>query len=349
MDFLTKIYFGNTVEAYAWFFGTLVVSALLIQIVKRLLFKRIFGWASKKSKSAAGTLIPAIRRYLPLVLYVSVFYLSLETLQISDYFRKVFNLLTAAVAVYLIIILISAVMDFMLAHYKEKNIQDENRAMAFLWLSKTIKGVLWVIAVIFFLSNVGIEIGALVTGLGIGGVAVAFAAQAILEDVFSYFTIFVDRPFEIGDFITADDYMGTIENIGIRTTRVRSLSGEQLVFPNKDLTNSRIKNYKTMQERRVLFKLGVVYDTPLEILKQIPDMIKSIIESEEGTRFDRAHFFAYGDSSLNFEIVYYVLAADYTQYMNIQQSINFKIREVFDAHEIAFAFPSRTVYLDRVK
>ena len=187
---------------------------------------------------------------------------------------------------------------------------------------------------------------ALVAGLGVGGIAVAFAAQAIIEDIFSYFTIFLDRPFQIGDFITTGDYLGEVKHIGIRTTRLKSLGGEELVFSNKDLTSARIRNYKTMEERRVVFSIGVTYDTPLEKLKQIPEVLKEIIDSKEMTRFDRAHFLSYGDSSLKYEIVYYVLSGDYNKYMDVHQAINFDIRERFDAMELEFAFPTRTLYIE---
>jgi small-conductance mechanosensitive channel len=186
-----------------------------------------------------------------------------------------------------------------------------------------------------------------VAGLGIGGIAVALAAQAILGDLFSYFVIFFDRPFEIGDFIIIGDFMGSIEHIGIKTTRIRSLGGEQLVFSNTDLTNSRIRNYKRMEKRRVVFKLGIVYQTTTSQVKEVPGIIKTAIENVQDTVFDRAHFATYGDFSLDFEVVYYVLSGDYNKYMDIQQDINFEIKEEFEKRGIEFAYPTQTLFLEK--
>jgi len=179
----------------------------------------------------------------------------------------------------------------------------------------------------------------------VGGIAIALAAQTILGDIFNYFVIFFDRPFEIGDFIIVGDVLGTVEYIGLKTTRIKSLQGEQIIFSNSNLTNSRIHNYKRMNERRVVFKLGVVYDTGTEKLEKIPKLVKSIITDEPQTRFDRAHFVSFGDYSLNIEIVYYMLSADYNQYMDVQQRINLRIYNEFGSNGIEFAFPTYSISL----
>ena len=198
---------------------------------------------------------------------------------------------------------------------------------------------------VFLLDNLGFKVSAVITGLGIGGIAVALAAQTILGDLFAYFVIFFDRPFEIGDFIIVGDKLGSVEYIGLKTTRVRSLSGEQLVFSNKDLTDSRIHNYKKMERRRVVFQLGVIYQTTLEQVKEIPAIVKQIIENQKDTAFDRGHFAKYGDFSLNFEFVYYVVGSDYNKYMDIQQAINLEIYKVFEEKGIEFAYPTQTLFM----
>ncbi|MBS3811525.1 MAG: mechanosensitive ion channel family protein, partial [Halanaerobiales bacterium] len=203
----------------------------------------------------------------------------------------------------------------------------------------------WLIAILFILDNLNIEIRGLITGLGIGGIAIAFAAQTILADIFSYFTIFLDRPFDIGDFIIIGDYKGVVEHIGIKTTRVRSLSGEQLVFSNNDLTNSRINNYKRMKTRRINFDFGVVYDTPLEKLKKIPQIVEEIITKIEKTDFDRAHFASYGEYSLIYQVVYYVNDSDYKVYMDLQEVINLKLKERFLSEGIEFAYPTHSLHI----
>jgi small-conductance mechanosensitive channel len=207
--------------------------------------------------------------------------------------------------------------------------------------------IVWLVALVFLLDNLGFEISAIVAGLGIGGIAIALAAQALLGDLFSYFVIFFDRPFELGDFVIFEDVLGTIEHIGIKTTQIRSLGGEQITVANSILTNTKLRNYKRMIERRVVFSLGVTYDTKAEQIREIPTVIREIIEAEEQARFDRAHFQKYGDSSLVFEVVYYALTPDYTIYMDIQQRINLGIFEAFEERGIEFAFPTRTVHVVR--
>jgi small-conductance mechanosensitive channel len=201
------------------------------------------------------------------------------------------------------------------------------------------KLTLYTVVLLLILDNLNINVTALLAGLGVGGVAVALAAQNILGDLFSSMSIVLDKPFVLGDFIVVDDLMGTIEHIGLKTTRVRSLSGEQLIFSNSDLLKSRIRNFKRMQQRRVVFTIRVVYETPAARLEEIPEMIREAVEECQKTRFDRAHFAAFGDSSLNFEAVYYVLSADYNIYMDIQQQINLKLLRGFNAKGVKFSFP----------
>lgn len=205
--------------------------------------------------------------------------------------------------------------------------------------------VVWSLMLVAALSTLGFEISALVAGLGVGGVAAALAVQNILGDVFSSLSIYFGRPFDLGDFIVVGAEMGNVEHIGLRTTRLRSLGGEEIVFANGDLTKSRIRNYKRMRERRVLFGIGVEYATPLAELERIPQYIRTIVEAREGLRFDRTHFKEYGDYSLNFEIVYYVLSPDYNTYMDHQHAINVEIFRAFQARGIQFALPTRTLLL----
>jgi small-conductance mechanosensitive channel len=203
----------------------------------------------------------------------------------------------------------------------------------------------WTLGLIFLLDNLGYNVTAVVTGLGIGGIAIALAVQKILGDLFCYFVIFFDRPFEIGDFIIVDDFKGTIEHVGLKTTRLRSLDGEELIFSNTDLTNSRIHNYKKMFRRRVVFKIGVEYSTTEEQLKKIPAIITEIIKGISSISLDRVHFTSFGSFSLDYEIVYYVESGEYNFYMDIQQDINLKIYKAFAAEGISFAFPTQTLLM----
>jgi len=176
--------------------------------------------------------------------------------------------------------------------------------------------VIWTFALILLFDNLGLNITSLLAGLGIGGVALAFAAQSILIDLFCWFTILFDKPFVDGDFIVIGDKSGTVEHIGVKTTRLRSLNGEQIIIANSDLTKSRINNFKRLVERRVLFKLGVTYETSSAKLKLIPSLMKSLVDETAGTRFGRTHFVSYGPYSLDFEVVYYILSDDYDFFLD---------------------------------
>lgn len=204
---------------------------------------------------------------------------------------------------------------------------------------------LWSLLVLMVLDNLGFNITALVASLGIGGVAVALALQNILGDMFASLSIALDKPFEIGDFIVVDGLPGTVEYIGIKTTRVRALSGEQIVLSNADLLRSRIRNFKRMSERRVPFQFGVLYSTPHEKVERIPEMVRAIIAQQPKTRFDRAHFKEYGDSALVFEVVYFVQDPDYNVYMDIHQAVNLALLRRFREEGIEFAYPTRTLHI----
>jgi len=202
---------------------------------------------------------------------------------------------------------------------------------------------LWVFAFLIFLQNLGYNISTLLAGIGIGGVAIAFALQSILEDVFSYFSIYFDKPFVVGDFLDVGGQFGTVSYIGIKSTRLTTLQGEELVIPNQTLTSSNVHNYKKMKERRIQFSFGILYETPVEKVKKVLQIIKEIVDAEDNDRFDRAHFNNFGDSSLDFEVVYFMLTDDYKEYMNTQQSINLKMLQNFAKEKIEFAYPTRTV------
>ncbi len=209
------------------------------------------------------------------------------------------------------------------------------------------KLLLWSIVVLLVLDNLGINITSLIAGLGIGGIAVALAVQNILGDLFASLSIVIDKPFVIGDFIVVDQLKGTVEHIGLKTTRLRSLGGEQLIFSNNDLLKSRIQNYKRMVERRIVFGFGVTYQTIPEKLPQINDIVRKIIMKQEKVRFERVHFKDYGESALNFEVVYFVINQDYNLYMDIQQAINLEIFCRFQQEGIEFAYPTRTLFVQR--
>lgn len=207
--------------------------------------------------------------------------------------------------------------------------------------------VVWTLLVLVVLSNFGVEVTTLVAGLGIGGIAAALAVQNVLGDLFAAFSIYVDRPFDLGDFVVVDSFMGNVEKIGWRSTQLRSLGGEMIVLANSDLARARIRNFKRMSERRALVQFGVEYGTPAAKVEAIPGIVRETIEGIEGLRFDRAHFAKYGESSLDFETVFYVLAPDYVSFMDCQQELLLTLYRRFEREEIAFAFPTRTLHVHR--
>lgn len=232
-------------------------------------------------------------------------------------------------------------------HFAQGDKEDEGaRSMSLSLLSFLGRVVIWVMVLLLMLDNLGINVTALVASLGIGGIAVALAMQNILGDLFASLSIAIDKPFVIGDFIIVDDVMGNVEHVGLKTTRIRSLSGEQIILSNNDLLKSRIRNYKRMQERRVAFAIGVTYDTPADQLARIPALIEQAVTAQPDVRFDRAHLKGFGAFSLDFEAVYYVLSADYTVFMNVQQGINLQLVRSFAEQKIGFAFPTQTLYLN---
>ena len=218
---------------------------------------------------------------------------------------------------------------------------DPGAVAALDFLAFVLRIVIWAIVILVVLETSDIPVTPLIAGLGVGGIAVALAAQNILGDLFASLSIVLDKPFVVGDFLAVGDFLGSVEKVGIKTTRLRSLSGEQVVLANADLLGSRIRNYGRMYERRVVFTLRVTYQTPPEKLKTIPPMIKEIIEAEPKARFDRAHFKEYGEFALLFEVVYYVLSPDFNVYMDIQQRVNLEIGARFAALGIEFAYPTQ--------
>lgn len=226
-----------------------------------------------------------------------------------------------------------------------KSEQNAEIATTINLLTVVLKGIVYTIILLLALNNLGVNITALIAGLGVGGVAVALALQNILTDLFSSLTIVLDKPFLAGDFIVVGDLMGTVEHIGLKTTRVRSLSGEQLVFGNGDLLQSRIKNFKRMAERRIVQSLTVTYQTSAERLEEIPRIIREIVEGVDLARFDRCHFLNFGSSSLDFELVYWILSPEFNDYADRAQKINLAIFRKFSDLGIDFAYPTQTLYM----
>jgi small-conductance mechanosensitive channel len=253
---------------------------------------------------------------------------------------KVLRIGVVAVLGFRAVTMLQRLLGFWLTRYVEPVEADPTTRAAIRNLRWIGNAALWAAGGLFVLANLGIDVSTLITGLGVGGIAVALAAQAILGDLFSSFAIFMDKPFRVGDSIAVDGLMGTVEQIGIKTTRVRSIDGELLVFANSDLTKSRIRNYGLMERRRVALNFEVAPDTKVEKLKAVPRLAKAIVEAQDLTKLDRVHFKQVATYGLEFELVFFVESADYKTYMDQRQRVMLSLLEVFGKEDIRFAYPA---------
>lgn len=344
---IMKIFLDNSLQDWGITLGIILASIFALKIIKGIAIVRIKKWTAKTATTFDDFIVSEIDSSVLPMLYTFSIYFSSHYLTLPEKAVKIINVATSVVITfYLLRITINIIRQTIFTYIRKQENSAEKEGQA-KGLIVIIKLVVWALGIIFLIDNLGYDVTTLVAGLGIGGIAIALAAQTILGDLFSYFVIFFDRPFEIGDFIVVGDKNGTVEYVGVKTTRIRTLSGEQLICSNTDLTNARLHNYKRMEERRVLFKLGVVYQTSYDQLVRIPEIVKRIIEKTTGTRFDRGHFTGYGDFSLNFEFVYYILGPDYNLYMNLQQEIYLDIYRAFEKEKIEFAYPTQTVIISK--
>jgi len=283
---------GNTVKDYAIVAALLLGGILVLAILRKIVISRLKKFAARTETTLDDIIIQLVEKMVVPLLYVGLLYFSLRTLQLHEQVLRGINIAGIFLLTFIGVKSITTLLEYMIrqAVVNREETGREERERKVRGLLPALKIMVWGLGLVFLLDNLGFKISTVIAGLGIGGVAVALAAQAVLGDLFSYFSVLFDQPFEVGDFIIVGDHMGVVEYIGIKTTRLRSLSGEQLIFSNSDLTGSRIRNYKRMQQRRVLFTIGVTYDTPLEKLKAIPGTIQSIIQSQDDTVFDRSHF-----------------------------------------------------------
>ncbi|WP_044198594.1 mechanosensitive ion channel family protein [Dyadobacter tibetensis] len=345
---MNTLIWGNTVIEIGKVLLFLAVSFLAIKIFQVYIISRLKTWADHTRTSWDNFLVKQVDESGIPILYISATYLAITSLNLPEKVKQVVHIAyMVAFAFFVIRAISSTFRRFVYSFLKAQDNSEAKRKQAS-GLITIVTSVIWVLGGIFIVDNLGYDATTLITGLGIGGIAIALAAQAILGDLFSYFVIFFDKPFEIGDFVVVDDKNGVIEYIGIKTTRIKTLSGEQLVCSNTDLTNSRLHNFKRMERRRIVFGLGVTYQTSHEQLKAIPALVRQIIEADALIQFDRGHFSGYGDFSLNFEFVYYVLSPDYGVYMDKQQAIYLDIFEAFEKRKIEFAYPTQTLFTQAV-
>lgn len=345
--FLKTEVFSNSLWDYGVSAGIFLAAFIAVSILRHFLWRRLQAWVKKTSTRLDDLAVELLDRLVFPVLYVLAFYFAVSHL---DLHKSVDYILKSAAVILMVVqssrLFLTFLVYFFEEYWKKRAEGQESGVPTGLLTVARIS--VWGLAFVFALDNMGFNISAVIAGLGIGGIAIALASQTILGDLFNYFVIFFDKPFRQGDFVIFEDYMGVIEHIGIKSTRIRALGGEQIVVSNSTLTGTKIRNYKRMAERRIVFQLGIVYQTSVEKVKKIPQLVKEIIEQLSNARFDRAHFSSFGASSLNFEVVYYVLVADYNRYMDIQEKINLAVMEAFQKESIEFAYPTQTVYEHRL-
>lgn len=319
---------------------------LIVLLLKSVIGKSLSAWARKQTPDVDSELkanaLSSLYWFAVLVIIHTGFRLLPVGAPIEKYAGYLFLVLYSIMTISLLVNVMSFALDVVLRRRGSSLLQHRGRV-----LMPVVKGMAWAIALAFILENMGMEVSTILAGLGVAGVAVGIAAQAILGDLFSYFAILFDRPFRIGDFVVlSQEVRGNIEHIGLKTSRIRSLDGEQIVLSNTDLTNSRVKNYRRMTRRRVMFLFGVLYSTPPDTLETLPTVVKDLIDNTPLATFDRAHLKGFGNSSLDFEVVYYVESPDYNEYMDTQQAINMALVRALAERDVSFAFPTRTIHVE---
>lgn len=322
--------------------GALLITVAIIALtvlIKRVLVRRLGELAKRTSTSLDDAAVKALAATKLGLIVILAFYAGSHNIDLP---KRVSGWLDtgATVALFLQIGLwFTALLDFWISRSRARALASNvGAATSLSALSFIAQTLLWTLVLLLMLDNLGVNITALVAGLGISGIAVALAVQNILGDLFASLSIVIDKPFVIGDFVVVDNFMGTVENVGLKTTRIRSLDGEQIVFSNGDLLKSRVRNYKAMYERRVVFGFDVLYDTPPELLEKIPPLLRSFAESQKKVRFERAHFQGFKENALHFEMVYWVLGSNYNLYMDIQQTINLSLIRALSAMGVQFAY-----------
>lgn len=335
---------GNFVIDYLIALIVFVIALTILKAFKFVFLAKLRHIAKSTRNDIDDTVIKIIDSFGWFFYIVLALYIALGFIVMDPFVEEIFRYILYIVAGYYLIRAAGILVDYIAMKVLDGNKDNVDNSVVSL-ITQLSKFSLWIIVTLLILSNIGFEISALLTGLGIGGIAIALALQTVLSDVFAYFSIHLDKPFRVGDFIIVGSDAGVVQRIGIKSTRIRTLQGQELVVSNQELTSSRINNYKRMKERRIVFTFGVKYSTPTAKLKKIPGIIKKIIGSTELTRFDRAHFLRFDSSALIYEVAYYVDTPNYNKYMDIQQEINLGIKEQFEKNGITIPFPTQTVHV----
>lgn len=347
-DIINKIlsfnFYGNSGKDYLLALAVFAICLLILLIVKKVILARLHKIAKRTKNNYDDTLIGIIFKIKSFFYLVISLYLASNFLNLSNFLSKAIYLLFILVIVYEGIKASSYLLKVLAYKAIKRNDDDSQAQSTVKTLNVFIQIILWSLGLLLILANMGVNITSLIAGLGIGGIAVALALQNILADIFSSFSILIDKPFKVGDFIKVSADMGTVEKIGIKTTHLRTLDGQLLIISNQELTKARVENFQKLHRRRALFNLRIIHETSRVQLESIPKIIASIVDKQEKANLDRCHFKSYGDFSLNFEVSIFIDVKSYNDFLDILEKINLDIFSQFNKQGISFAYPTQLHY-----
>lgn len=339
-DSLDLMFFGNSMAEYIdvvlYFIGVLIV----LFVLQKFIMSRMSRLAKKTSTDVDDTVVEFIKSIKPRLYVILALYFTLRTINLNDTVQNILDISVIVIVVFQITRSIQIIIEFATQKLSDGE-HDEHAQSAAQLLSTIITIVVWIFAIILILSNVGVNVTSLVAGVGIGGIAIAFALKEILSDLFSSFSIYFDKPFRAGDVIKIGDDIGEVQKVGIKTTRIKARAGEELIVSNKELTSSRVHNYKRMEHRNARFEFIVEFDTPSEKLRLIPRQIEEIMARIDNAELVRVHLKEFGEWGLIYEVFYRINSRDFTLYRDVQQEINFAIMEMLNEMSVEIAVPDR--------
>ncbi len=343
-DFLNYEFWNNSLDK--WLIAVLffIIFSFVIPFAKKSAVKTIKKISKKTKSTIDDLLVDIVKDINGLFVFAVSLYLSTQFVYLPFTVEHWLKFFVFVVVIFEIVKAVNKIITYGVGQVAEKN-QDSASAIDF--AGRLLKIVIWVLAGLFLMQNLGVNVSSLIAGLGIGGIAVALALQTVLGDMFSSFSIFLDKPFKAGDYISFDGIKGTVKKIGIKTTRIESLTGEEIIVANQDLTASRIQNYRKMKKRRGDFVIGVEYSTSADKLKKIKALVTNAGKKIENLEIDRVAFKEFGDFSLNFEVVFFVLSKEYKIFCEKREELNFAIHDSFEKEKIIFAFPTQTVFVEK--
>ena len=346
-EFLSREFFNNSLQDWLIAVGAMILIYIGLLILRHILNSKVRKWVDKTKGNVDNFVLDLVsntKNWFLLLVSIAIGIIFLNML--PEWNQKIRIVLVIGFTLQISSWAVATVSYFINSKMKEE--KNSSKVTIYNTVGIVARILVWVFAGLIILDSFpNVDISSLVAGLGIGGIAIGFAVQSILEDLFASVSITVDQPFVLGDFIVVGDISGTVEKIGMKTTRIRSLSGEQIVIGNAAITSDKIQNYQKLQERRVTITVGVTYETPIEKLRMIPKIIEGIAKEQKNVRFDRVHLDEMADFSINYLLVYYALTADYNEHMDIKEAINFGILEKFGEQSIEIAYPTQMLYVSK--